>query len=81
MKQDYGRQAITTKYIGPTDTRGSRVKAECAAGTRFYHWKSELDSFENHRAAAHQLCQALNWPGLVIGGCLKDGRYCWVMVP
>jgi hypothetical protein len=26
-------QAIVTKYIGPTNTRGSRIKARAAAGS------------------------------------------------
>jgi hypothetical protein len=26
-------QAITTKYIGPTNFRGSRIKASCPAGS------------------------------------------------
>jgi hypothetical protein len=32
------RQAIETKYIGPTNTRGAKVKASCYAGSLTIDW-------------------------------------------
>ena len=48
-------QAIITKYIAPTNCRGSRVKAECERGQITIGWDHALDSAENHVAA----CKAL----------------------
>ena len=52
-------QAIKTKYIGPTNYRGSRVKAECEALTIIIGWDDALDSEANHIAAARELCNRM----------------------
>jgi hypothetical protein len=36
-------QAITTKYIGPSNVRGSRVKATAAAGSVTLSWDHALN--------------------------------------
>jgi hypothetical protein len=54
-------QAIITKYFGPTNTRGSRVKATAAAGSVSLPYDSALNSDENHRAVAEALCKKLGW--------------------
>ena len=40
MTEEYsqGRQAIVTKYLGPTKSRGSRVKATASAGSITLAW-------------------------------------------
>lgn len=48
-------QAITTKYISPTNHKGSRVKAECERGQITIDWDDALNATENHIAA----CKAL----------------------
>ena len=35
-------QAIQTKYIGPTNTKGARIKAFCAAGSITIPYNYEL---------------------------------------
>ena len=55
------RQAIVTKYLGPTDSRGARVKAVCEAGTVTLPWDHGLHTCENHEAAAMALCAKLGW--------------------
>lgn len=70
-------QAITTKYIGPTNTRGSRVKARCEAGSITVHWDHALDVEDNHTVAAKTLRTKLGWdqdcyPNMYRGGT-KDG--------
>lgn len=68
---------ILTKYLGPTNTRGSRVKATSGSGVSVVlPWDHELDSDQNHAAAAMALC-ASRWgmsPDEVTlrGGC-HDG--------
>ena len=58
-------QAITTKYLGPTYTRGSRVKATCQAGSVTVPWDHAKNSDENHTAAAVALCKRFGWRGIL----------------
>jgi hypothetical protein len=53
-------QAITTKYLGPTNFRGSRIKASCEAGsiTLPYDY-NENDG--GHYGAAVALIKKLGW--------------------
>jgi hypothetical protein len=48
-------QAITTKYFGPGNVRGSRIKASCERGSLTVGWNHALNSTENHIAAAKAL--------------------------
>lgn len=75
------RQAIVTKYIGPTNFRGSRVKAWCEAGSVTLSWDDALDVNGNHTAAARRLATQLGWAGHYVGGGLptKQGN-CYVLV-
>lgn len=54
-------QAIVTKYLGPTNTRGSRVKATCNAGSVTVSWDYALNIDENHEAAFRALATKLGW--------------------
>lgn len=67
------RQAITTKYLGPTDTKGSRVKATAAAGSITVHWDYELNESRNHLAAARALADKFGWSGEWVAGGLPNG--------
>lgn len=69
------RQSIQTHYIGPTDHRGSRIKAKASGGLSLtLGWADELDSNENHRRAALALAQKLGWCGSwVAGGAVGGG--------
>ena len=49
------RQAIVTKYIGPTTSRGSRVKAAAYAGSITVPWDHALSPEGNHTEAAKAL--------------------------
>lgn len=69
------RQAIETKFFGPGNVRGSRVKAICDAGSITLDWNHRLNGDENHIAAAQALATKLKWPGEWYGGGLPgDGR-------
>ncbi len=48
-------QAIETKYIGPTNYRGSRIKATCERGSISISYDDALNSDEAHIAAADAL--------------------------
>jgi hypothetical protein len=72
-------QAITTKYLGPTNFRGSRVKASCQAKTLIFGWQDNLNSSANHLAAAKALAAQLGWNyGRWIEAGLPDGSSVWV---
>lgn len=67
-------KAIQTKFLGPTNTRGARIKAFDAVGNRHViSWNSSKDIDENHREAAKALCEKLQIPvGELFQGDLKD---------
>ena len=75
------RQAIITKYLGPTNFRGSRVKATAQAGSITLSWDDALGVDENHLRAALALCKKFGWDNrskkmmalpLLIGGGLPN---------
>lgn len=61
-------QAIVTKFIGPTNTRPSRIKALAEAGSLTVAWDYGLSTDRNHAAAAKALRDKLGWTGRLIGG-------------
>ena len=69
-------KAITTRYIGPSNTKGSRIVADDGDGNRItLHYRSELNSDENHAAACRALCEKMGWGGRMQGASvLKGGR-------
>ena len=86
------RQAITTRYLGPTNSRGSRIKALARKATSRhsgwgYHPEMSLtDGYDhagnhddNHCRVAKLLAIKLGWSGLWIAGGLptEDGN-CYV---
>jgi hypothetical protein len=72
-------QAIQTKYLGPTNCKGGRVKAICQAKSRIYSWDHALNADENHKQAAQSLAKELGWDyGTWHGGQLPDASSVWV---
>lgn len=69
------RQAIETKYFGPTNHRGARVKASAQAGSVTIPWDDALDVVANHAAAARALIRKYDWQehGKWFGGANVDG--------
>jgi len=61
--------AITTKYIGSTPHRASRVKATEPEGRSVtLPWDHELQASANHKAAAIALATKLKWWGELVTG-------------
>lgn len=54
-------QAITTKFLGATDSKGSRVKATTEAGSITIPYPHELSGQDVHAAAAMALVRKLGW--------------------
>jgi len=48
-------QGIETRYLGPTNTKGSRIKASAWAGSVTVPYNHALNTEDNHRAAAMAL--------------------------
>lgn len=68
--------AIHTKFIGPTNTRGSRYKAYTTADRKTITLNADhrLGLEENHNAAAIAYCRMMNWGGKLIFGDTDEGR-------
>ncbi len=73
-------KAIWTKYIGPTNYRGSRVKATAEDRNAFgsalavtIEYDDALSIEANHDAAAVALCLKMGWPGGLVRGGRPDG--------
>jgi hypothetical protein len=67
-------QCIQTKFLGPTNHRGSRIVATATHGskiTRAYDYA--LDVENNHKAVANALCLQLDWPTIKAGGATMQG--------
>lgn len=79
MPQKYAVQAITTRFLGPTNHRGPRVKARSYAASIVVPWDYGLNPFDNHRATALALAAKLNWSGPWVGGALHSGDYAFVV--
>jgi len=77
-------QTIITKYLGPTNHRGSRIKARQSAsyaGTPksiTIDWDYSLSTEQNHRAAAMAFAAKMNWAGDWVGGDNGSTGYSFV---
>lgn len=77
-------QAIITKFIGPTNTKPSRIKASCLTDTQgvTVSWDHGLSSDANHEAACEALKAKLLWVGYpkTAMGSLPDGSMAHVFL-
>ena len=71
-------QAIQVKYLGPTNTKGTRYKAKCASGSFTHDFEYDADHTVNAVRAAKGLIEKLEWVGLLevaSFGTLPSGDY------
>ena len=68
-------QAIQTKFLGPTNTRGSRIKATCWLTSVTVSWDYGANVEENHTAAIEALVCKLNNDRII-----KDSSMLWQVV-
>lgn len=75
-------QSITTKYLGPTNHRGSRIKARTYTGrcSVTVQWEYGISASENHAAAAKALADLLGWSGDWVMGETDASGYVFVNV-
>jgi hypothetical protein len=78
-------QAITTTYHGPTNTKGSRITARCAGGSKTVWYDHALSLEANHRSAAYDLAHKMGWAShsafhTMAHGTTHDGKGVHVFV-
>jgi hypothetical protein len=73
-------KAIQTKFVGPSETRGARVKAWVKGSSSTIPWDHGLEVVDNHAAAAWALAASLSWSGRLVEGTLPDESMAWVFV-
>jgi len=77
-------QAICTKYIGPTNFKGSRIKAYCESGLSVTIPNPDKELMEDsHRVAVAVFLEKFGWPGTALEwrpGATKSG-WAWVFSP
>lgn len=66
-------QAITTKYHGPTNTRGARITAAAWAGRVSIPYPHSLRTEEAHAKAARALIEKMGWHGEWVAGATETG--------
>jgi hypothetical protein len=78
--------AIITKFLGPTNSRGSRILVKSDAGkvSRItVSWDHALNPEDNHLAAAQEYVKRNEWDkdcyGRIVGGGIPHG-YAFVFV-
>jgi len=71
------RAIIKTKFIGPTNYRGARIKAICQAGSITISYPYELRAADVHWQAAKALIEKLGllWGDRYTVGSDNDGYY------
>ncbi len=65
-------KAIRTRYVGPSNVRGSRIIADDGERNRITV-SYDHGSNNPHREAALALCRKMKWSGDLIEGGLGDG--------
>lgn len=65
-------QAITTKFYGPTNTRGSRIIARASSGRVTWEYDHALNTDQNHDRAAQKLANKFGWGGRWYSGGAPD---------
>lgn len=68
-------QAISVKYLGPTNHRGARMVARCEAGSLTMPWDYGVSVERNAVAACEALLAKLGWEGAYYGGLLPGGTW------
>jgi hypothetical protein len=68
-------RAIFTKYLGPTNRRGSRIKAfDCEGFSITLNINHSFSDGHNHVEAARKLCEKMGWGGTLVSGGTDCGQ-------
>lgn len=66
-------KAITTKFFGPTNSHGARIKASTEDQSVTISYDYSLSPEKLHAKAAVALCKKMGWTGTLISGGVKGG--------
>ena len=67
-------KAIETKYVGPSNVRGSRIIASDSDGNRvIVPYDCALNGEDAHAKGALALCRKMGWQGNLKAGSTKRG--------
>jgi hypothetical protein len=75
------RQAIVTRYVGPTNHRGSRIIAKAYAKKITTSYECAWNVEKNHDYAAEILARHMGWDGAWVSGSMPDNTgnvYVWI---
>ena len=67
---------ITTKFIGPTNHRGARIKATRGTQSKTIAWDDDLNIDDNHASAAQiliDMAEGSTFTGPIVRRWLPDG--------
>ena len=68
---------IETRYCGPTNYKGSRIRCsrpdDPRYRVRYYDWDCALDVRENHERACVEYMRYMDWHGRMVGCYTKRG--------
>lgn len=68
-------QAIETKYFGPQNMQGARMKATAQAVSITIPYDHSINEDSNHVAAARALVAKYTWDGEYAHGVLANGNH------
>jgi len=76
---------VETKYYGPTNCKGSRIRVRRSDHrqgdpVKWISWDYALNSFDNHRFAAVAYIDMMNWHGDYVAAATEKG-YTFARVP
>jgi hypothetical protein len=73
-------KTIATKYLGPSNFRGSRIKASDEDRNQItVQYNGDHNQEPNHAAACLALCRKMGWKGRLQGGHTKAGMV-WTFI-
>lgn len=74
-------QAIYTKFLSETDTKGKRIKARTTSGiSKTVDWDDSVDAYDNHKLAMAALHDKMEWKWVrfVHTASIKDDGYVFI---
>lgn len=80
QNRGFGLQTIKTRYIGPTNTKGSRVKASAGCCSIVRPWDYGFNAADNHANVAEELANSLGWNNDLFQGDFSADGYVFVSV-
>lgn len=75
-------QAIVTRFLGPTNTKGSRISASFGDSRAFVPYDHSMSAYKNYEQAALEMLkkQCLDDKYSLIGGNIKGNTYAFVLL-